>query len=112
MLYNPYCLAIVLVTPNGIVNPTTPISYMTHASTPVPVVSCLSSPLIHLYCLSLSSPYTLGQQVNVYCLTIVLYHLVYLFFSIASLYTIVQTAYCLVLSIVLPPSIMITYACY
>ncbi len=38
---------IVTVPPNGIVSPTMPVSYMTHASALAPVPSCLLSPLIH-----------------------------------------------------------------
>jgi len=48
------------------------------------------------------SPCTLGQQVNTQHPLIVLYRLVSLLFGIASSYAIVQTAYCLVASIVSP----------
>ncbi len=94
---------IVLVTLNGVVSPTTPALYMTHASVPAPVVSHLSSPLIRHYFLPSPSPCALGQQVNIYHLAIVLYGLESLLFSIASSYTIVRTAYCLVDSIVSSP---------
>ncbi len=98
MPYNPYCLALVLVTPNGSVNPMMPVSYMTPASAPVPVVSPLSSHLVHRA--PLLSPCALGQQVIAYCLPQSCYCLGSLLFDVASLYAIVWTAYCLELPIV------------
>ncbi len=72
MLCTIYCLIIVLVTRSGVVSPTMPVSYITHASVLVPVVSPLSSPLVHHYCLPLPNLCTLGQQVNAYCLPMLL----------------------------------------
>jgi len=102
-LYAPLHLVTVLVTLNGIVSPTMPVLYMTHASALVLVASYLLSPLVCSYCLPLPSPCALGQRVNTYCLAIVLFCLEFLLFSIASSYAIVWTAYCLVVSIVLLP---------
>ncbi len=72
MLYAPLLLLTIPVTPNGIVSPTMPASYMTHASVLALVVSHLSSPLVYPYCLPLPSLCTLGQQVNAYCLNSIL----------------------------------------
>ena len=102
----------VLVTLSGIVSPTTPVSYMTHASVPARVVSLQSSPLVRLYCLPLPSPCALGQQVNAYHLLIVSDCLVSLLFSIASLYTIVWTPIVLMSLLCHHCSIVITYTCY
>ncbi len=67
MLYDLYCLIIVLVTLNGTVSPITPASYTTYASAWVLVVFPQLSPLIYCYySIPLPNPYALGQQVNIY----------------------------------------------
>jgi len=60
----------VLVTQNGIVSPTTPISAMTCASALAPVVFPLLSLPVCPYCFPLPSPCVLGQQLNVYFLAL------------------------------------------
>ncbi len=103
---------IVLITQSGVVSPTMPVSSMTHTSVPALVVSPLLSLPIHLYCLPLPSPCTLGQQVNIYYLHLIPHCLDSLLFGIASLYAIVWAFYCLAVLIVLPLSIVITYTYY